>query len=165
MNLKIPIKTRADKPSSGNQKVLSVVYDLKDGLPSDFPTADTVVSADWAVPTATPATNDVTFTWVPTTNRKFKNNGGCQVSNGTGPEEAIKISAPENIKVTVTYKFAGAYAADKIRELDVGDAESKMASDTNKDSEYTLTNTTAAKEVSIKVNGVKLLKIETAKAN
>lgn len=146
-------------------KVLDVVYDLTTGLPSDFPTAaDTVVSADWAAPTAAPETNDITWTWVATSTRKVKNNGGLQVSNGSSAEDMITLSADSDFTVTVTYKFAGAYAADKVRCITVGDKSDSMASDTDKTKEYTLT-TTAAKTATIAMNGMKLLKVETKAAN
>ncbi|MDE7228125.1 MAG: hypothetical protein K2N31_07370 [Treponemataceae bacterium] len=137
---------------------------MTDGLPASITTTDAFISADWQAPTATPATNDVTFSWVTTTTRKVKSNNGLQFSNGTSPEEAIKLSAEENITAKVTYKFAGAYAADKIREIDVGDKVSQMESTTDKDTTYEIT-CSATKEVSIKANGVKILKIETAAAN
>lgn len=146
-------------------KVLDVVYDLTTGLPSDFPTAaDTVVSADWAAPTAAPETNDITWTWVATSTRKVKNSGGLQVSNGSSAEDMITLSADSDFTVTVTYKFAGAYAADKVRCITVGDKSDSMASDTDKTKEYTLT-TTAAKTATIAMNGMKLLKVETKAAN
>ena len=146
-------------------KVLDVVYDLTKGLPSDFPTkADTVVSADWAAPTAAPETNDITWTWVATSTRKVKNNGGLQVSNGSSAEDMITLSADSDFTVTVTYKFAGAYAADKVRCITVGDKSDSMASDTDRTKEYTLT-TTAAKTATIAMNGMKLLKVETKAAN
>lgn len=146
-------------------KVLDVVYDLTTGLPSDFPTAaDTVVSADWAAPTAAPETNDITWTWVATSTRKVKNNGGLQVSNGSSAEDMITLSADSDFTVTVTYKFAGAYAADKVRCITVGDKSDSMASDTDRTKEYTLT-TTAAKTATIAMNGMKLLKVETKAAN
>lgn len=146
-------------------KVLDVVYDLTTGLPSDLPTkADTVVSADWAAPAAAPETNDITWTWVATSTRKVKNNGGLQVSNGTAAENMITLSADSDFTVTVTYKFAGAYAAGKVRCITVGDKSDSMESDTDKDKEYTLT-TTAAKTATIAMNGMKLLKVETKAAN
>lgn len=146
-------------------KVLDVVYDLTTGLPSDFPTAaDTVVSADWAAPTAAPETNDITWTWVATSTRKVKNSGGLQVSNGSSAEDMITLSADSDFTVTVTYKFAGAYAADKVRCITVGDKSDSMASDTDRTKEYTLT-TTAAKTATIAMNGMKLLKVETKAAN
>lgn len=146
-------------------KVLDVVYDLTAGLPSDFPKeADTVVSADWAAPTAAPETNDITWTWVATSTRKVKNNGGLQVSNGSSAEDMITLSADSDFTVTVTYKFAGAYAADKVRCITVGDKSDSMASDTDRTKEYTLT-TTAAKTATIAMNGMKLLKVETKAAN
>lgn len=150
---------------TGTTKVLDVVYDLTTGLPSDFPTtADTVVSADWAAPTAAPETNDITWTWVATSTRKVKNNGGLQVSNGSSAEDMITLSADSDFTVTVTYKFAGAYAADKVRCISVGDKSDSMASDTDKTKEYTLT-TTAAKTATIAMNGMKLIKVETKAAN
>ena len=145
-------------------KVLDVVYDLTTGLPSDFPAADTVVSADWAAPTAAPETNDITWTWVATSTRKVKNNGGLQVSNGSSAEDMITLSADSDFTVTVTYKFAGAYVADKVRCITVGDKSDSMVSDTDKTKEYTLT-TTAAKTATIAMNGMKLLKVETKAAN
>lgn len=145
-------------------KVLDVVYDLTTGLPSDIPTTDAVVSADWAAPTAAPETNDITWTWVATSTRKVKNNGGLQVSNGSSAEDMITLSADSDFTVTVTYKFAGAYAVDKVRCITVGDKSDSMASDTDKTKEYTLT-TTAAKTATIAMNGMKLIKVETKAAN
>lgn len=151
----------AEAPST---KVLDVVYDLTTGLPSDFPAADTVVSADWAAPTAAPETNDITWTWVATSTRKVKNNGGLQVSNGSSAEDMITLSADSDFTVTVTYKFAGAYTVDKVRCITVGDKSDSMTSDTGRNKEYTLT-TTAAKTATIAMNGMKLLKVETKAAN
>ena len=145
-------------------KVLDVVYDLTTGLPEGFPTADTLISADWDAPTATPATNDITWTWIAAPTRKVKNNTGLQVSNGSSAEEMITLSADSDFTVTVTYKFAGAYAADKVRCITVGDKSDSMASDTDKTKAYTLT-TTAAKTATIAMNGMKLLKVETKAAN
>ena len=146
-------------------KVLDVVYDLTTGLPTDFPTAaDTLISADWDAPVATPATNDITWTWIATSTRKVKNNTGLQVSNGSSAEDMITLSADSDFTVTVTYKFAGAYAADKVRCITVGDKSDSMASDTDRTKEYTLT-TTAAKTATIAMNGMKLLKVETKAAN
>lgn len=149
-----------DSGSSETTKVLDVVYDLTTGLPSGFPTADTLVSATWAAPTATPSTNDITWTWVATTNRKAKSNNGLQISNGTGAEDIITLSADSNFTVTITYKFAGAYDATKIRCLSAGDQSVSMESTTDKDTTYTLT-TSAAKSVTIAANGMKITKIET----
>ena len=148
-----------DSGSSETTKVLDVVYDLTTGLPSDFPTSDTLVSATWATPTATPSTNDITWTWVATTNRKAKSNNGLQISNGTGAEDIITLSADSNFTVTITYKFAGTYDANKIRCLTAGDQSVSMES-TTKDTIYTLT-TSAAKSVTIAANGMKITKIET----
>ncbi len=145
------------------EKILAVTYDLENGLPSEIGTTEALINASWKAPTANPTTNDVTFSWVATTNRKVKTNSGLQFSNGTAPEEAIKLSAEENITVKVTYKFAGDYASDKIREIDVGDKVSKMEASTNKATTFDVT-CSPAKEVSIKANGVKILKIETAAA-
>lgn len=145
-------------------KVLDVVYDLTTGLPEGFPIADTLISADWDAPTATPATNDITWTWIAAPTRKVKNNTGLQVSNGSSAEEMITLSADSDFTVTVTYKFAGAYAADKVRCITVGDKSDSMASDTDKTKAYTLT-TTAAKTATIAMNGMKLLKVETKAAN
>lgn len=141
-------------------KVLDVVYDLTTGLPSDITTSDQVVSASWAAPTATPSTNDITWAWVATTNRKAKSNSGLQISNGTGAEDIITLSADSNFTVTITYKFAGAYDAAKIRCLSAGDQSVSMESTTDKDQTYTLT-TSAAKSVTIAANGMKITKIET----
>ncbi len=149
-----------DSGSSETTKVLDVVYDLTTGLPSDFPTSDTLVSATWATPTATPSTNDITWTWVATTNRKAKSNNGLQISNGTGAEDIITLSADSNFTVTITYKFAGTYDANKIRCLTAGDQSVSMESTTDKDTTYTLT-TSAAKSVTIAANGMKITKIET----
>ena len=145
-------------------KVLDVVYDLTTGLPASIPTADTLISADWDAPAATPATNDITWTWIATSNRKVKSNTGLQVSNGTAAEDMITLSADSDFTVTVTYKFAGAYAADKVRCITVGDKSDSMVSDTDKTKEYTLT-TTAAKTATIAMNGMKLIKVETKAAN
>ena len=145
-------------------KVLDVVYDLNKGLPTGFPTEDTLISADWDAPTATPATNDITWTWIAAKTRKVRNNGGLQVSNGSSAEDMITLSADSDFTVTVTYKFAGAYAADKVRCITVGDKSDSMASDTDRTKEYTLT-TTAAKTATIAMNGMKLLKVETKAAN
>lgn len=145
-------------------KVLAVTYDLTNGLPADFPTSDTLVSADWAAPTATPAENDVTWTWVATTNRKVKSNTGMQVSNGTSAEDMISLKADSDFTVKITYKFAGTYAAEKIRCLTInGEAVHSMTETTDKDQTYTYT-TTAAKSVTIGANGMKLTKIETSPA-
>lgn len=145
-------------------KVLDVVYDLTKGLPTGFPTEDTLISADWDAPTATPATNDITWTWIAAKTRKVKSSGGLQVSNGSSAEDMITLSADSDFTVTVTYKFAGAYAADKVRCITVGDKSDSMASDTDRTKEYTLT-TTAAKTATIAMNGMKLLKVETKAAN
>lgn len=149
-----------DSGSSETTKVLDVVYDLTTGLPSGFPTSDTLVSATWAAPTATPSTNDITWTWVATTNRKAKSNNGLQISNGTGAEDIITLSADSSFTVTITYKFAGTYDATKIRCLSAGDQSVSMESTTDKDTTYTLT-TSAAKSVTIAANGMKITKIET----
>ena len=149
-----------DSGSSETTKVLDVVYDLTTGLPSDFPTSETLVSATWAAPTATPSTNDITWTWVATTNRKAKSNNGLQISNGIGAEDIITLSADSNFTVTITYKFAGTYDANKIRCLTAGDQSVSMESTTDKDTTYTLT-TSAAKSVTIAANGMKITKIET----
>lgn len=151
----------AAEPST---KVLDVVYDLTADLSSDFPTTDTLISADWEAPAATPAINDITWTWIATKNRKVKNNNGLQVSNGTGAEDMITLSADSDFTVTVTYKFAGTYVAEKVRCITVGDKSDSMESATDKDKEYTLT-TTAAKTATIAMNGMKLLKVETKAAN
>ena len=100
----------------------------------------------------------------PYSTRKVKNNGGLQVSNGSSAEDMITLSADSDFTVTVTYKFAGAYAADKVRCITVGDKSDSMASDTDKTKEYTLT-TTAAKTATIAMNGMKLIKVETKAAN
>ena len=145
-------------------KVLDVVYDLTKGLPTGFPTEDTLISADWDAPTATPATNDITWTWIAAKTRKVKNKGGLQVSTGTSAEDMITLSADSDFTVTVTYKFAGTYAADKVRCITVGDKSDSMASDTDRTKEYTLT-TTAAKTATIAMSGMKILKVETKAAN
>lgn len=145
-------------------KVLDVAYDLTKGLPAAITTTDAFISADWDAPTATPATNDITWTWIAAKTRKVKNNGGLQVSNGSSAEDMITLSADSDFTVTVTYKFAGAYAADKVRCITVGDKSDSMASDTDRTKEYTLT-TTAAKTATIAMNGMKLLKVETKAAN
>lgn len=145
-------------------KVLDVAYDLTKDLPAAITTTDAFISADWDAPTAAPATNDITWTWVATSTRKVKNNGGLQVSNGSSAEDMITLSADSDFTVTVTYKFAGAYAADKIRCITVGDKSDSMTTDTDRNKEYTLT-TTAAKTATIAMNGMKLLKVETKAAN
>ena len=145
-------------------KVLDVAYDLTKDLPAAITTTDAFISADWAAPTAAPETNDITWTWVATSTRKVKNNGGLQVSNGSSAEDMITLSADSDFTVTVTYKFAGAYAADKIRCITVGDKSDSMTTDTDRNKEYTLT-TTAAKTATIAMNGMKLLKVETKAAN
>ena len=145
-------------------KVLDVAYDLTKDLPAAITTTDAFISADWAAPTAAPETNDITWTWVATSTRKVKNNGGLQVSNGSSAEDMITLSADSDFTVTVTYKFAGAYAADKIRCITVGDESDSMTTDTDRNKEYTLT-TTAAKTATIAMNGMKLLKVETKAAN
>lgn len=144
--------------------VLDVVYDLTSGLPSDFPASDTVVSADWAAPAAAPETNDITWSWVATSTRKVKSNGGLQVSNGSSAEDMITLSADSDFTVTVTYKFAGDYVDGKVRCITVGDKADSMTSATDKSKEYTLT-TAAAKTATIAMNGMKLLKVETKAAN
>lgn len=151
----------AAEPST---KVLDVVYDLTADLSTDFPTTDTLISADWEAPAATPAINDITWTWIATKNRKVKNNNGLQVSNGTSAENMITLSADSDFTVTVTYKFAGTYVDGKVRCITVGDKSDSMETDTDKDKEYTLT-TTAAKTATIAMNGMKLLKVETKAAN
>ncbi|WP_443737699.1 Ig-like domain-containing protein [Treponema sp.] len=145
-------------------KVLDVVYDLTTGLPTDFPTADTFISADWDAPVATPATNDITWTWIAAPTRKVKNSTGLQVSNGSSVEDMITLSADSDFTVTVTYKFAGGYVEGKVRCITVGDKSDSMTSTTDKSKEYTLT-TTAAKTATIAMNGMKLLKVETKAAN
>ena len=145
-------------------KVLDVAYDLTKGLPAAITTTDAFISADWDAPTATPATNDITWTWIAAKTRKVKSSGGLQVSTGTSAEDMITLSADSDFTVTVTYKFAGAYAADKVRCITVGDKSDSMASDTDRTKEYTLT-TTAAKTATIAMNGMKLLKVETKAAN
>lgn len=145
-------------------KVLDVAYDLTKDLPAAITTTDAFISADWDAPTAAPETNDITWTWVATSTRKVKNNGGLQVSNGSSAEDMITLSADSDFTVTVTYKFAGAYAADKIRCITVGDKSDSMTTDTDRNKEYTLT-TTAAKTATIAMNGMKLLKVETKAAN
>ena len=145
-------------------KVLDVAYDLTKDLPAAITTTDAFISADWDAPTAAPATNDITWTWIAAKTRKVKNNGGLQVSNGSSAEDMITLSADSDFTVTVTYKFAGAYAADKIRCITVGDKSDSMTTDTDRNKEYTLT-TTAAKTATIAMNGMKLLKVETKAAN
>jgi uncharacterized protein YjdB len=145
-------------------KVLDVAYDLTTGLPAAITTTDAFISADWDAPTATPATNDITWTWIAAKTRKVKSNGGLQVSNGSSAEEMITLSADSDFTVTVTYKFAGAYDAAKIRCITVGDKSDSMTTDTDRNKEYTLT-TTAAKTATIAMNGMKLLKVETKAAN
>lgn len=145
-------------------KVLDVVYDLTADLSTDFPATDTLIPADWVAPAATPAINDITWTWIATKNRKVKSNNGLQVSNGTGAEDMITLSADSDFTVTVTYKFAGTYVDGKVRCITVGDKSDSMESATDKDKEYTLT-TTAAKTATIAMNGMKLLKVETKAAN
>ncbi len=149
--------------STDTTAVLDVVYDLTTGLPSDFPTTDTIVSSDWAAPTADPTTNDITWAWLTTTNRKVKSNSGLQVSNGTGAEDLITLSADSNFTVTITYKFAGAYDAAKVRCLSAGDQSVSMESTTDNSKTYTLT-TSAAKSVTIAANGMKITKIATSAA-
>ncbi len=149
--------------STDTTAVLDVVYDLTTGLPSDFPTADSLVSSDWAAPTADPTTNDITWAWLTTTTRKVKSNSGLQVSNGTSAEDLITLSADSNFTVTITYKFAGAYDAAKVRCLSAGDQSVSMESTTDKDTTYTLT-TSAAKSVTIAANGMKITKIATSAA-
>ena len=148
---------------SAGGKTVAVTYDLTGGLPKSITNSDATVSAKWAAPAAEPASNGVKFEWVATKDRKVKNNSGLQFSNGTTPEEAIRLSADENITVTVTYKFAGAYSADKIRQLVVGDKEVKMEATSDKEGTYNVTSS-PAQTVSIKANGMKLLKIEVAPA-
>ena len=147
-------------------KVLDVVYDLTKGLPTGFPTEDTLISADWDAPTATPATNDITWTWIAAKTRKVKNKDGLQVSTGTSAEDMITLSADSDFTVTVTYKFAGDYsdASNKLRCITVGDKSDAMTSTTDKNKEYTLT-TTAAKTATIAMSGMKILKVETKAAN
>lgn len=149
-----------DTDGTDTTKVLDVVYDLTTGLPSDITASDQVVSASWAAPTATPSTNDITWAWVATTNRKAKSNSGLQISNGTGAEDIITLSADSNFTVTVTYKFAGNYDANKTRCISAGDQSVSMESTTDKDQTYTLT-TSAATSVTIAANGMKITKIET----
>ncbi|MDD5789124.1 MAG: hypothetical protein PUE30_01150 [Spirochaetia bacterium] len=160
-NATVTLTLKTTEPTT---KVLAVEYDLINGLPANFPTADTVVSADWAAPTAAPAENDVTWTWLATTNRKVKSNTGLQVSNGTSAENMITLSADDNFTVTLTYKFAGTYASDKIRCLTInGESVVSMTDTTDNSKTYTY-KTTAAKSVTIGANGMKLTKIETAPA-
>ena len=147
-------------------KVLDVAYDLTKGLPAAITTTDAFISADWDAPTATPATNDITWTWIAAKTRKVKSSGGLQVSTGTSAEDMITLSADSDFTVTVTYKFAGDYsdAANKLRCITVGDKSDAMTSTTDKTKEYTLT-TTAAKTATIAMSGMKLLKVETKAAN
>lgn len=147
-------------------KVLDVAYDLTKGLPAAITTTDAFISADWDAPTATPATNDITWTWIAAKTRKVKSSSGLQVSTGTSAEDMITLSADSDFTVTVTYKFAGDYsdAANKLRCITVGDKSDAMTSTTDKNKEYTLT-TTAAKTATIAMSGMKLLKVETKAAN
>ena len=160
--------------------VLGVTYDLTTGLPSGFPTADTEVSTSLGVPTADPANNDVTWTWVTAKDRKVKSNNGLQVSFGKSgaytdkSQEIIKLTADEPIVVTVTFDFTGKTYSDDLgqnssltdfRGITVGDKSVVMSADlgvTKDDNTRTCKNDTAAKEVSIKANGIRITKIETA---
>lgn len=184
-----------DDKDKEEQKVLAVTYDLTKTLPTGIPVSgsdlgndgkdlEKIVDVSWAAPTATPATNDVTWAWVATKNRKVKSNKGLQVSIGkngaydTKSEEIIKLTADEPIVVTVTFDFTGKKYADdnpdgteeaklSYRGITVGDGSVVMSADlgvTKDDNIRTCKNSTAAKEVSIKANGIRITKIETAPA-
>ena len=71
------------------------------------------------------------------------------------------MSANSEITVTVRFKYAGAYVDGKIRTIIVGDKEMPIETTTETTSEYEISCSVPAKEVTIAGNGVKILEITT----
>ena len=148
---------------SADGKTVSVTYDFATAFSPKFTTTDLKVNPKWEVPTAEPTANGVTFEWIATKDRKVKNNmNSLQVSRGSNAEPIIKLTANEPIKVTVEFNYMGnAFDANKPRGIVVGDVTSPYTANTPNENTVTCT---AAKEVIIAANGVRITKITTAPA-
>ena len=151
---------------SADGKTVSVTYDFATAFSPKFTTTDLKVNPKWEVPTAEPAANGVTFEWIATSNLKVKNNEkSLQVSRGSKTEPILKLTANEPIKVTVEFNYVNNVGAkfdpSKPRGLTVGDKTAPYTADSPNENTITCT---AAKEVIIAANGVRITKITTAPA-
>ena len=151
---------------SADGKTVSVTYDFATAFSPKFTTTDLKVNPKWEVPTAEPAANGVTFEWIATNNLKVKNNEkSLQVSRGSNVEPILKLTANEPIKVTVEFNYVNNVGAkfdpSKPRGIVVGDVTPAYTADSPNENTVTCT---AAKEVIIAANGVRITKITTAPA-